>query len=91
MALWSHILSLSGGGGVPKRIIKGKNPCSNMGDKFDIMGRCCNTCTSRLRCRAVRITLFNFIARGFEGMLFRENVYEMCNWVHSRVYFDIIM
>ena len=29
----------------------------------------------RLRCRAVRITLFSFIARGFEGrsMLFQEN------------------
>ena len=51
-------------------MIKGKNPCSNMGDNFEIMGRNCNT---SLLCRAVRITLFNFIARGFEGMLFREN------------------
>ena len=30
MALWSHILSLSGGG-VFGEIIKGKNPCLNMG------------------------------------------------------------
>ena len=61
-----------GGGGVrlPKLIIKGKNPCSNMGGNFEIMGKYCNT--SRLRCRAVRITQFNFIARGLEGMLIRE-------------------
>ena len=49
---------------------QGKNPCLNMGNNFEIVGRYCNT--SRLRWRAVRITLFNFIARGFEGMLFRE-------------------
>ena len=27
-----------GGGRLPKLIIKGKNPCSNMGDNFEIMG-----------------------------------------------------
>ena len=42
-----------------------------MGDNFEIMGKYCNT--SGLRCRAVRITQFNFIARGLEGMLIREN------------------
>ena len=68
----TYPIVIGGGGGVHKYIIKGKNPCSNMGGNFEIMGRNCNT--SRLLCRAVRgITLFNFIAIGFEGVLFREN------------------
>ena len=38
-------------------------------------GRYCNT--SRLRCRSygAYTALFNFIARGFEGMLFRKNFF----------------
>ena len=39
---------------------------------FEVLGRYCNT--SRLHCRTVYITLFSFIGRGFEGMLFQENV-----------------
>ena len=52
-------------------------------------GRNCNT--SRLRCPlyGAYTALFNFIARGFEGMLFREFFFKEFNWVHSRVYFDI--
>ena len=64
-ALWSHTLSLSGGGG-------GINLCSNIGGYFLDNGRYCNT--SRLRCRSygAYTALFNFIAREFEDMLFRE-------------------
>ena len=39
--------------------------------ELPIVGRYCNT--SRLHCRVVYITLFSFIARGFEGMRFQEN------------------
>ena len=64
-----------GGGGVCLNewsFMKGKNPCSNIGVYFlGILGRYCNT--SRLHCRAVCRTMFSFIARGFEGMLFQEN------------------
>ena len=43
-----------------------------MGAYFgDNMGSYCNS--SRLRCRAARVTLFSFIARGFKGMLFQES------------------
>ena len=59
-----------------------------MGAYFgDNMGSYCNS--SRLRCRAARITLFSFIARGFKGMLFQESFFKF--WMHSRVYFDIIL
>ena len=64
-----------GGGGVclgKWSFIKGKNLYSNMGAYFgDNMGSYCNS--SHLHCRAARITLFSFIARGFKGMLFQES------------------
>ena len=49
---------------------------------FEIMERYCNT--SRLRYRScMRLVLFNFIAREFEGILFRENfLNKYYNWVH---------
>ena len=72
----TYTLSLTGGGGCLNELsfIKGKNPGSNIyrGFIFEVLGRYCNT--SRLLCRTVYITLFSFIGRGVEGMLFQENV-----------------
>ena len=42
-----------------------------MGYIFEILGRYCNT--SQLYRRAVSITMFSFIDRGFEGILFQKN------------------
>ena len=55
---------------------------------FEIMERYCNT--SRLRYRSCMCSvLFNFIAREFEGIFFRENFKEIFQLGASRVYFDI--
>ena len=43
------------------------------GNNFEIMGKNCKT--FRLLCRAV----FNFIAEGYEGILFREIFLKLCN------------
>ena len=57
---------------------------------FVVLGRYCNT--SHLRCRAVSITVFSFIARGFEGILFQENCKDFgCFLLVSKVYYDINM
>ena len=58
------------------------------GHNFEIIGRYRNTL--RLRCRAVRIALSNCIARSV-GVCSSEKIFKIrFNWVHSRVYFDII-
>ena len=55
-----------GGGG-------GTNLCSNSGGGIFLdNGRYCNTSRLRYRSYDAYTALFNFIARGFEGMLFRE-------------------
>ena len=69
--------------------IKVKSMFKHVGKIFEIMEKYCNT--SLLRCRVVR-NVVNFFARMF-GICYSNKYFLKIwfNWVHSRVYFDIIM